>query len=285
MSKSRTLPQATFMEIDAKLATEYLKKERKSEPGVKGTNRKISINVVDEYAAAMLRGEWDLTHQGIAFSDEDHMIDGGHRLRAVIAADQEKPGITVPFMVTFGIPEESMLAMDIGRRRVPADFLAMAGESNVTALSGILRLAYCYYNVPWVHTETWTRHRITPTMQNDFLAANPSLRESVYETFPLKKLFKPSAGGAFHFITTKERPDVDVQDFLYQLRSGELLAKGDPALTLRELMLNSKAALRRFTATEELALMIKAFNRWAKQEESHLLAFRSGEQFPRVYVP
>ena len=285
MAQTKKLPQATFVQIDAALAREYLKKERQPEAGVKGTNRKVSINIVDEYAAAMLRGEWEVTHQGIAFSDEDHMVDGGHRLRAVIAADAEKPGITVPFMVTFGLPEEAMLAMDIGRRRVPADFLTMSGEQNVTTLSGILRMTYCYYNVPWAHNESWSRHRITPTMQNDFLAGNPELRESVYEAMPLRKLFKGSASGAFHFIATKERPDVDVADFLYQLRSGELLAKGDPALTLRELMLNSKASLRRFSASEELALMIKAFNRWAKQEESHLLAFRSGEQFPRIYVP
>lgn len=277
--------QSTIMEINAELAQQFLLKERSPEAGVKGTNRKFGMNTVREYAEAMKRGEWVLTHQGIGFNEQDEMIDGGHRLRAVILADADQPGIKVKFMVTTGMPAEAMLAMDIGRRRVPSDFLAMEGETNVTALGSIIRLAYCYINVPWVHNESWSRHRITPTMQREFLEENPLLRDSVYETFPLKKLFKASPVGAFWFLARTERPDVDVSDFLEQLRNGEMLTKGEPVLTLRELMLNARAGLRKFTAAEELALMIKGFNKWVKEEESYLLAFRNTENFPRIYVP
>lgn len=271
-----------IMEIDAEVARKFLLKERAPEAGVKGTNRKFGMNTVREYADAMLRDEWELTHQGIAFDDKDNLIDGGHRLRAVILADAEQPGIKIKFMVSTGFSPKAMSAMDIGKRRVPADFLRMLGKSNTSSLSGILRLTYCYYNVPWSHVESWTRTRITPRMQEDFLTANPMIEEAVYETFPLKKLFKASALGAFWFIARNERPDIDVQDFLGQLRTGELLAKGDPALTLRELMINARDGNRGYTAAEELALLIKAFNKWVKGEESRMLAFRNTEPFPEV---
>jgi len=273
---------AEVVNINAKIAQQYLLKERAPEAGVKGTNRKFGIRTVREYADAMVRGEWELTHQGIAFNQDGDLVDGGHRLRAVILADAEAPGITIPFMVTTGLPNAAMAAMDIGKRRVPSDFLRMLGKTNTSSLGGIIRLAYCYYHVPWTNLESWARHRITPRMQEDFLEANPSLEESVYETFPLKKLFKSSAVGAFWFIARFERPDIDVQDFLSQLRTGELLAKGEPALTLRELMINTRDSSRSYTASEELALLIKAFNKWVKGEESHMLAFRNTENFPRI---
>lgn len=270
------------MPIDADIAREFLSREKPPAAGVAGTNRKSGQGTVREYANAMLRGEWELTHQGIAFNEDGEMVDGGHRLRALLLADSEQPGITIEMMVTTGLSNKARLAMDTGRRRVPSDFLRMLGKTNTSSLGGILRLVYCYYNVPWSHIETWSRHRITPRMQEDFLNEHPGLEDAVAETFALKKIFKASALGAFWYIVKTERPDLDVAEFLEELRSGELLQKGDPALTLRELMLNSKGALRRFEASEELALLIKAFNKWVKEEESQLLAFRSNEAFPRI---
>lgn len=271
--------QSSIVEVNAKIAQEFLAKEKAPEAGVAGTNRKAGAGTVREYADAMVRGEWELTHQGIAFTEEDELCDGGHRLRAVILADADAPGIKIPFMVTTGLPATAMTTMDIGKRRVPSDFLRMMGKVNTTSLSGVLRLAYCYYNVPWVHTESWSRYRITPRMMEEFLNDNPLLEDAVYETFPLKKLFKASALGAFWFIVRVERPDLDVQEFLQQLRSGEHLAKGDPALTLRELMINNPRA---YAPAEELALLIKAFNKWVKGQESIQLSFRSVEAFPVV---
>lgn len=282
MITKKNLPTSEFMEIDANLARAMLAKEKTPEAGVSGTNRKHGIRTVREYAQAMLRGEWELTHQGIGFNKKGDLCDGGHRLRAIVLADETEPGIKVPFMVTHGLSDRAMLAMDVGRRRVPADFLRMLGKTNTSSLGGIIRLVYCYDNVPWAHTETWGRHRITPRLQEDFLMANPRLEEAVEYTFPLKRIFKNSPLGAFWFLATRERPDVNVVQFLEDLRTGELLERGDPALTLRELMLNSRAALRRFEPSEELALLIKAFNKRIAGEESRMLAFRSNEAFPRI---
>lgn len=270
-----------IVQVDADKAREYLAKEKTPEPGVKGTNRKHGVRTVAEYAAAMLRGEWELTHQGIAFNEHGELVDGGHRLRAIVLASQTKPKIAIQFMVTTGLTERAMATMDIGRRRIPSDFLRMLGKTNTSSLGGIIRLVYCYDNVPWSSTETWGRYRITPRVQEDFLNENPALEEAVDHAFPLKRLFKSSATGAFWFLATRERPDVDVHAFLEQLRTGELLEKGDPALTLRELMLNTRAALRRFEGSQELALLIKAFNKWVAGEQARVFAFRVDENYPR----
>ncbi|HEY2041129.1 MAG TPA: hypothetical protein VGH11_00540 [Jatrophihabitans sp.] len=51
------------------------------------TNRPLSMPVVRGFAEAMGRGEWLVTHQGIAFDVNGVLVDGQHRLAAIIAAD------------------------------------------------------------------------------------------------------------------------------------------------------------------------------------------------------
>lgn len=57
-------------------------------------NREINQRQVAIWAEAMRRGEWKLTHQGIAISSDGRLIDGQHRLLAII-----KAGIALEMMV------------------------------------------------------------------------------------------------------------------------------------------------------------------------------------------
>jgi hypothetical protein len=88
-------------------------------------NRPVTPDTVLSYARDMALGRWQPTHQGIAFNDRDELIDGQHRLIAVI-----KCGLTVRMMVTFGLPSEiegaevtTMDCVDRGRTRSVADQL------------------------------------------------------------------------------------------------------------------------------------------------------------------
>lgn len=52
-------------------------------------NRKVRDSVVMRYAADMKAGRWKQTHQGIAFNGDGTLLDGQHRLFAIIEADTE----------------------------------------------------------------------------------------------------------------------------------------------------------------------------------------------------
>jgi hypothetical protein len=103
-------------------------------------NRPISDDVVTAYARDMLAGQWVFTHQGIAFNDQDQLIDGQHRLKAIIKAN-----ITVPMMVTFGLPSKidgkemtTMDCVDRGRTRSVADQLKIQhGISNASIIAAV----------------------------------------------------------------------------------------------------------------------------------------------------
>jgi len=85
-------------------------------------NRPISEDTVAAYARDMIAGQWVATHQGVAFNDKDELIDGQHRLHAIVRCDK-----TIRMMVTFGLPSviegkqmTTMDCVDRGRTRSSA---------------------------------------------------------------------------------------------------------------------------------------------------------------------
>lgn len=80
--------------------------------------RNPSRLTVKNYADAMKRGEWRLTHQGIATDVNGNLIDGQHRLMAVVESN-----MTIPMTLFSGVPESSFTVLDIGKKRDLADLL------------------------------------------------------------------------------------------------------------------------------------------------------------------
>lgn len=100
--------------ITPELAREYLAKNIDK-------NRPIRKAVVHAYAEQMKRGEWKITPQGISFDQKGRLIDGQHRLMAIIES-----GAKVPMYVTTGVPVDRMLMIDCGAKRTTADILGIA---------------------------------------------------------------------------------------------------------------------------------------------------------------
>lgn len=109
--------RSVWMDITPELASQWLENNFR--------NRPVKRDVVLAYARDMLRGTWVATHQGIAFNDRDELIDGQHRLLAILEAK-----ITVRMMVTFGLPAQingremtTMDCVDRGATRSVSDQL------------------------------------------------------------------------------------------------------------------------------------------------------------------
>lgn len=97
-------------------------------------NRKMRMEQAKRFARDMTNGNWNLTHQGIAFYEDGTVADGQHRLMAVVIAD--KP---VRFMVTKGLPKATSQAIDQNVPRQAFDAIAIAGgpewiDKNVVAI-------------------------------------------------------------------------------------------------------------------------------------------------------
>ncbi|MES2569439.1 MAG: hypothetical protein V4710_05220, partial [Verrucomicrobiota bacterium] len=109
--------RSQWMDVDPDTARRWLENNFR--------NRPLSDDVVQAYARDMINGIWIATHQGIAFNDRDELIDGQHRLNAIVLSAR-----TIRMMVTFGLPSviegkemTTMDAVDRGRPRSVADQL------------------------------------------------------------------------------------------------------------------------------------------------------------------
>lgn len=89
-------------------------------------NRKVSNGTVQRYADDMLAGNWPYTHQGIAFDRYGELLDGQHRLHAIIAS-----GCTIPMQVSVNMPPEVKRAIDQGKSRTCADVAALETKTAV----------------------------------------------------------------------------------------------------------------------------------------------------------
>jgi hypothetical protein len=101
-------------EVTPQLAAEWLSSNT--------FNRTISTPLVKKYANDMAAGFWTLNHQGIAFDDSGTLVDGQHRLSAVVMS-----GVTIKIMVTYG---SSRVGIDELRVRHAADVIKFGGLSD-----------------------------------------------------------------------------------------------------------------------------------------------------------
>lgn len=113
--------QLSLMMITPTIAAELLSKNV--------NNRPIRKAIVNSYAKQMSQGRWKMTHQGIAFDDNGNLLDGQHRLHAIIQS-----GVSVLMTVASGVDPSSRIAMDDHARRTLSDSLTIERHEPITSI-------------------------------------------------------------------------------------------------------------------------------------------------------
>lgn len=107
--------EATFTTelVTPEMASQWLEKNYDKQ-------RPVRVSHIDSLAEAMKRGEWKLNHQPIAFDAYGMLIDGQHRLWAVVMS-----GCSVQMAVARGVPRNTYATIDVGARRSLSDALGL----------------------------------------------------------------------------------------------------------------------------------------------------------------
>jgi len=102
-------------------------------------NRSVNAMRVEAYAKDMAEGNWRMTGEAIKFSDLMVLIDGQHRLHAIVKAD-----IPVEIVVMRGLPQESIVNMDTAMPRSLRNVLEFMSYDNPSELARALSQAWVY---------------------------------------------------------------------------------------------------------------------------------------------
>ncbi|MEV7285248.1 hypothetical protein AB0O01_11905 [Streptomyces sp. NPDC093252] len=245
-------------------------------------NRNLDMGQVRSLASAIRRKEWRLTHQGIAFDEDGLLLDGQHRLRAIIEADTP-----VKMFVVNGLPRSVFPVLDTGKRRSAADALLSTEAKYRHLLSSTIRHVILFKDMP---NERWSGSRAH--VSNDLILAAYNDDKSRYEEAVTigrelsKHLFaSPTAVAAGYFLTTEVAPALNVDEWVSGLKSGANLDPSDARLALREIPMDTqkRGSKRRMGMRDQVAIYINAWNAWGEPEtvgKLRLRRLRKGEKMP-----
>lgn len=102
-------------------------------------NRSQRVKHIDRIVDDMNNERFVVTHQGIAFDEDGKLIDGQHRLQAIIES-----GKAQWMLVTTGLPPLSKRVIDAGAKRTAHDF--MPGKFKSSRASGLRLVLAVDYN-------------------------------------------------------------------------------------------------------------------------------------------
>ncbi|MEU1420495.1 hypothetical protein [Kitasatospora sp. NPDC005751] len=264
------------VKITPEIAAEFLSRN--------SVNRRLDNGQVEALREAILRNEWQVTHQGIAFDRSGRLLDGQHRLRAIIDA-----GVPVEMFVFDGLSEDAFPVLDTGKRRSAADTLSSTGEKYLTLLSSTIRHVLLFRTMP---NEPWTgvRSRVSnDRILAEYKANVDSYRVAVTVGRELAKhmFASQTALAVGYFLTTEAAPAADIDDWISGLKSGANLDPGDARLVLREVPKDTvkRGSRRRLDMRDQVSMYIKAWNAWVRPEAAGELVLRSLRKKEKMPMP
>ncbi|MEZ0386407.1 MAG: hypothetical protein ACAI34_05040 [Verrucomicrobium sp.] len=190
-------------------------------------NRKLSDQVVEKYMEEIRNDEWRLTPTAVGFDAEGNLVDGQHRLAAIVRSRR-----TVPMMITTGLPLASQEKVDRQRRRSLFDALYLSGQVR---------------NRKWVEIATCLARRVVSS--NSGTTPPDSVVKQALETHRVSieavtsQMGEKSVRGisqASFLAAAVLYHEIDPGkciDFLQAVRTGAGLALDHPALRLRKLLM------------------------------------------------
>ena len=102
-------------------------------------NRPKRAAYASSLARIMRRGEWKTNGDTIRVSRSGVVLDGQHRLQAIIES-----GLTVTVILVTGLDDDVFSTIDRGLGRKTSDSLAINKEKNYTVLAAIARVLHMY---------------------------------------------------------------------------------------------------------------------------------------------
>ncbi len=247
-------------------------------------NRPIRDRVIAAYAADMENGDWRWNGEGIKFDVNDVLLDGQHRLLAIIQSES-----TIRMPVFRGLPPEAQETMDGGAKRKFSDVLQLRGESSYIALAGIVRRVHLWES--GIRRQGSSAYNPTNAQLIQTLDRHPHLRSIATEAHRASAHcgFPGSILGLCWWLFEQVDEDgTDVSYFFDRLTSDEEHSKGQPIYELRRTAADTKRVRGSRNLTFLTAILIKGWNVFRehgnKPGQVGLYRFRLGganpEEFP-----
>ena len=264
--------------ITPDLAREYLKANI--------NNRILKSKVVDFYAEQMRKGQWLLNGEAICFTEGGGMVNGQHRLNAVI-----KAGIPVDIIVVRGCDPNSFNTYDSGVNRTCSDIFYLNGISNNANISAIVN-RYFTIKADRLFISAANAGRPTRTKElkksktdalNEYLSS-PSLYQDVYRlsdscTSKIKLYSRSEIGGFCAFLVKDRHHSLEVVTRFMRMLFWNEDVTNNTVNVLREKILKDRMSTKSvMTSSYKQAILIKTWNAYITRKELKTLTYNKDKE-------
>lgn len=260
-------PESFRITVTPGLAKELLKRNTH--------NRKLRERAIGDYARDMKALRWPLNGEALKIAENGDVLDGQHRLHAVIAAD-----VAVDMFIVVGLDPAAQETMDSGRKRTTGDALALREEANAVVLAAVLRRVWA-----WQQGDYRFKGRQTPTTAEctALLAEHPELRRSAEIAARTRAAFPripQSVLGTAHFLFNAINP-AETAWFFQRIADGAELPLGHPILALRTRVTSERLDSVRLSEDRFMAYLIRTWNACRDGRDLARLQHKPGSPVPQ----
>lgn len=239
-----------------------------------GQNRTLRVRHVEKLSGDMRAGRWILNGETIKLASDGRVLDGQHRLSAIV-----KAGIAVRSVVVRNADVRSLSTIDAGIIRTGADNTKLAGYTEHIVRAAQANAVWRYRTGSLASGQGWSMS--APALL-EMLSAEPDLERSLPLARRCKHLLPIGISGSMHYLmAAKDRTMADV--FFDALAGGENIHRGDPVFALRQRLIQFRASRHLKPRSNMLAaLVIKAWNATRAGRQMLVLKWNESEEFPAI---
>lgn len=277
MGQKMTIPGTKNLSVQIMTVTPQVAKEL-----LKGNrhNRTLRRGHIFYLASNMRKDEWELA-QPLLISKDGRLLDGQHRLRAVIESN-----VPCDFITIKGFDYNRVFGkLDDTARRTVADWLHQSGVANPTIVAAVVRMC---------HNELSGRNPFSKSNRNKlsgpgalaFLEMYPEIEEACASGPGTINTLLPRSMCCYLYLKFRNSDPKLADLFFVDLVEGKRKGEGDPVWLLRDRILRDREAKERLGDIQKAALIIKAWNAEKNDEPLHHLRWINKgdrpEKFPAI---
>lgn len=250
-------------------------------------NRTKNQVYIRSLAKEMKDGNWAMTGQPIVVSKEGILLDGQHRLEAVIAS-----GVPIDLMVVRGVDKDTFKFIDTGKGRSAGDMLSIEGYKDSTGIAVVAKVIMAYENGVISATGgkgVGVREKATYGLTNSNILAYIKEHEKLVKDCrrvaescrKFGKFLTMTDYALFYYILGNIDPK-EAETFLHQISKGNSLSDGHPVLLLRNKFIDARTFRRPYTQKVKLGMTFKAWNLHRQGRIKGNVAFNLSEELPKL---
>ena len=245
-------------------------------------NRKLRKSRVAQYADAMKRGMWDVQNDAITISNTGKLLNGQHRLSAIVEADE-----ACQCLVLRGVEDSAYTVIDSGLSRSVNDALMGAGMgANATHTTPIAKVLIAFEAGLNIY-DTNAMALVQRQDVVDYISKNTELID--WALIQARKADLNlggirSAWGVFSILAAQKHGKEKVEEFINLCVDGVGLKTGESPLALRNWISRQRGSWSRQASKNNVAIFIAAFNKWMANEKVSVIrpSGTTWETFPEV---